>query len=112
MPVGQSGGQTERAPRCIHYNGRSSPTEIALLHQRYKNIAFWGISKAALPNHFVQRLRWRLRSPQRAVHLHLGCGTKYLKGFLNVDANPFTKIDLWLDARNGLPFPSNSADSI
>jgi len=44
--------------------------------------------------------------------LHLGCGSKYLPGFLNIDANPLAKIDLWLDARNGLPFPSNSADSI
>jgi SAM-dependent methyltransferase len=83
-----------------------------LLHQRYKNIAFWGISKAALPNYFVQRYLWCVRSPRSTVHLHLGCGTKYLTGFLNIDANPFARIDLWLDARNGLPFPSNSADSI
>jgi predicted SAM-dependent methyltransferase len=83
-----------------------------LLHQRYKNIAFWSISKAALSNYFVQRFLWGVRSPRTPVHLHLGCGSKYLPGFLNIDANPFAKIDLWLDARNGLPFPSNSADSI
>jgi predicted SAM-dependent methyltransferase len=96
----------------MHYNDRSTRTGIALLHQRYKNIAFWGISKATLPNYLVRRFLWGVRSPQKAVHLHLGCGSKYLTGFLNIDANPFAKIDLWLDARHGLPFPSNSADSI
>jgi predicted SAM-dependent methyltransferase len=45
-------------------------------------------------------------------HLHLGCGTKYLPGFLNIDGNLFNKIDVWLDVRNGLPFKSDSVDSI
>lgn len=40
--------------------------------------------------------------------LHLGCGDKYLDGFLNIDANPFRKLDMWLDLRNGLPFPECS----
>jgi SAM-dependent methyltransferase len=84
----------------------------ALLHQRYKNIVFWGISKATLPNRFVRRLLWRVRPSQQPIHLHLGCGPKYLSGFVNVDANPFAKIDLWLDVRNGLPHPTNSVDSI
>ena len=44
--------------------------------------------------------------------MHLGCGPKYLPGFLNVDANPFAKTDLWLDVRNGLPFASQSVESI
>jgi len=83
-----------------------------LLHQRYKDIAFWGISKATLPNYFVRRFLWSVRAPQKAIHLHLGCGPKYLAGFLNIDANPFAKTDLWLDVRNGLPFPSDSVDSI
>jgi predicted SAM-dependent methyltransferase len=46
------------------------------------------------------------------LHLHLGCGPKYLPGFVNIDANPLRKIDLWLDVRNGLPFRSESVDSI
>jgi SAM-dependent methyltransferase len=83
-----------------------------LLHQRYKNIAFWGISKATLHNRFVRRLLWRVRPSQQPIHLHLGCGPKYLSGFVNVDANPFANIDLWLDVRNGLPHPTNSVDSI
>lgn len=82
-----------------------------MLHQRFKDIAFWGIAKATLPNYLLRRyvLPWRSNG---AVHLHLGCGPKYLQGFVNIDANPINKIDVWLDVRNGLPFLSNSADSI
>jgi len=83
-----------------------------LLHQRYKNIVFWGISKATLPNYFLRRYVVPARRADGATHLHLGCGTKYLPGFLNVDANLFNKIDVWVDVRNGLPFRANSADSI
>jgi predicted SAM-dependent methyltransferase len=82
-----------------------------LLHQRFKDIAFWGIAKATLPNYFVRRYVLPVRS-RGATHVHLGCGPKYLQGFVNVDANLFNQIDLWIDVRNGLPFPSNSADSI
>ncbi len=82
-----------------------------MLHQRFKDIAFWGISKATLPNYFVRRYVLP-RHSRGATHVHLGCGSKYLQGFINVDANLFNKIDLWLDVRNGLPFPSNSVDSI
>ncbi len=83
-----------------------------MLHQRYKNIVFWGISKATLPNYFVRRYLVTPRGENGATHLHLGCGTKYLPGFLNLDANLFNKIDVWIDVRNGLPFRANSADSI
>jgi predicted SAM-dependent methyltransferase len=82
-----------------------------LLHQRYKDIAFWGIAKATLPNYVLHR--YLLRRPGRnAIHLHLGCGPRYLPGFVNIDGNLFNKLDLWLDVRNGLPFSSNSVDSV
>src|ERR1022692_1747428 len=85
--------------------------EAGLLHQRYKDLMFWGIAKATLPNYFLRR--YVIGSPGNGSrHLHLGCGTKYLPGFLNIDGNLFNKIDLWLDVRNGLPFRSNSVDSI
>ena len=45
-------------------------------------------------------------------HLHLGCGPKFLDGFVNVDANPLHKLDLWLDVRRGLPFRNSSVESI
>jgi len=83
-----------------------------LLHQRYKDIVFWGIAKATIPNYLLRRYVISARPANGARHLHLGCGTKYLPGFLNIDGNLFNKIDLWLDVRNGLPFPSNTVDSI
>jgi predicted SAM-dependent methyltransferase len=73
---------------------------------------FWGISKATVPNYFLRRYVVSPRPASGACHLHLGCGPKYLPEFLNVDGNPFNKIDLWLDVRNGLPFRSGSVDSI
>ena len=83
-----------------------------MLHQRYKDIAFWGIAKATLPNYFLHRYLLPAHSPNGATRLHLGCGPKYLPGFFNIDGNLFNKLDLWLDVRNGLPFPANSVDSI
>lgn len=82
-----------------------------MLHQRYKDVAFWGISKATLPNYLLHRYLLRGRS-NGTVHLHLGCGPKYLPGFVNIDGNLLSKIDLWLDVRNGLPFPGNSVNSV
>jgi predicted SAM-dependent methyltransferase len=83
-----------------------------LLHQRYKDIAFWGISKATLPNYLLHRYVFHGRLPNGSTNLHLGCGTKYLPDFVNIDGNLFNKLDLWLDVRNGLPFASNSVYSI
>jgi predicted SAM-dependent methyltransferase len=84
-----------------------------LLHQRYKDICFLAIAKATLPNYWVRRVWHAVGSPNgHPRHLHVGCGPKYLPGFLNIDANPFAKIDLWLDVRCGLPFPNESVDSV
>ena len=83
-----------------------------MLHQRYKDTVFWGIAKATLPNYYLRRYVASPRSANGARHLHLGCGPKYLFGFVNVDANLFNELDLWLDVRNGLPFAANSVDSI
>jgi predicted SAM-dependent methyltransferase len=92
---------------------RSFSPEDGLLHQRYKDIVFWGIAKATIPNYLLRRYVISAGpAANGARHLHLGCGTKYLPGFLNIDGNLFNKIDLWLDVRNGLPFPSNTVDSI
>ncbi len=83
-----------------------------MLHQRYKDIVFWGVAKAALPNHLVRKCLNHVSPLKRPRHLHLGCGPNYLRDFVSIDANPFNKIDLWLDVRNGLPFPASYADSI
>ncbi|HUK25553.1 MAG TPA: methyltransferase domain-containing protein [Terriglobales bacterium] len=84
-----------------------------MLHQRYKDVAFLLISKATLPNYWLRRCLNSVRSPNgHPLHLHLGCGPKYLPGFINIDANPARKLDLWLDVRCGLPYRDASVDSI
>lgn len=86
--------------------------EGGLLHQRSKDLMFWAIAKATLPNHLARKYLNGIRASDGPRHLHLGCGPKYLEGFVNIDANARRKIDLWLDVRNGLPFPANCVDSI
>jgi predicted SAM-dependent methyltransferase len=84
-----------------------------VLHQRYKDLCFLLIAKATWPNYWMKKLsnatRWR---NGHRLNLHLGSGTKYLPGFVNIDANPMQKTDVWLDVRCGLPFATNSVDSI
>jgi predicted SAM-dependent methyltransferase len=80
-----------------------------MIHQRTKDLYFLALSKATLPNYWIRRA---LPRKAGALHLHLGCGPKYIPGFLNIDANPLRKVDLWLDVRCGLPFESGSVDSI
>jgi predicted SAM-dependent methyltransferase len=48
----------------------------------------------------------------KGLHLNLGCGHRRCDYFVNIDANPLLKPDLWLDIRNGLPFADQSVDSI
>ena len=84
-----------------------------MLHQRYKDIYFLVFSKATLPSYWWHRLRSSLHSGNGAqLHLHIGCGPCYLPGFVNIDAVPVHKLDLWLDARVGLPQRTASVDSI
>jgi predicted SAM-dependent methyltransferase len=83
-----------------------------LLHQRYKDLCFLLIEKATWPNYWILRWRNSLRKPHHPIHLHLGCGPKYMPGFVNIDANPFTKTDMWLDVRCGIPFADQAVDSV
>jgi len=84
-----------------------------MLHQRYKDLSFMALAKVTLPNYWWRKWRHGLAPVNgHELHLHLGCGPKYLPGFVNVDANPLRKIDLWLDVRCGLPFAANSVSSV
>ena len=54
------------------------------------------------------------RAPKNGmVKVQLGPGREhYLKGWINLDANLFTKnCDVWIDFRNKLPFPDESVDA-
>jgi len=85
----------------------------AVLHQRSKDLVFLLLAKATLPNYWLKRSLDGLSRKTGAVrHLHLGSGPKYLPGFINIDANPREKTDLWLDVRCGLPYRDASVDSI
>jgi predicted SAM-dependent methyltransferase len=49
------------------------------------------------------------------IKLHLGCGTMYKEGWINIDNNSdnnIEKLDLNWDLRKPLPFPDNSIDFI
>jgi len=91
---------------------RLETSEACLLHQRSKDICYLAIAKATFPNHWARRCIDSVSLKREARNLHLGCGKRYLPGFVNIDANPFHKIDIWLDVRRGLPFATGSVDSI
>ncbi len=48
------------------------------------------------------------------MKLHLGCGTTYLEGWINIDIDmsEFYKVDLKLDIRQSFPYKDNSIDFI
>ena len=63
-----------------------------MLHQRYKDFCFLLIAKATWPNYWIKRLGYAARSRNgHRLDLHLGSGTRYLPGFINIDANPLQK---------------------
>jgi len=78
-----------------------------MLSQKLKN-AYFAINRyAVLPN--TLRSRWRYRNPPASgLYLHLGCGANPIEGMINVDGN-MQRSAVWLDLRNPLPFPDESA---
>jgi len=78
-----------------------------MLPQQLKDALFAVNRVAALPNEWLKRARFELTKAD-ALYVNLGCGPHYVEGMINCDGNLFNKIDLWLDLRNPLPFPSSS----
>ncbi len=68
--------------------------------------------------HALEQIRGRVKDYQKInkpVKLHLGCGTMYKEGWINIDNNSdhnIEKLDLNWDLRYDLPFDDNSADFI
>lgn len=80
-------------------------------HQRTRDLYF----AALRPVNKLNYWRWRFQlalADGVAPDVHLGCGPKYLPGFVNIDGNLFRRTDLWLDLRNGLPFRTASVGSL
>ena len=81
-----------------------------MVKQRTKDLCFWLARPFLRIDGWMVQMTWQLWRGKGPLRLHLGCGDKYLLSFINIDANPFRKVDLWLDLRNPLPFPNLSAD--
>jgi predicted SAM-dependent methyltransferase len=81
-----------------------------MIRQNLKDVYFHLVRYLALPSTTINRIRYWLTGPPspEGYYIHLGCGFKYLDGMINTDGNIFRKIDLWLDLRNRLPFPTGS----
>ena len=75
---------------------------------RYKDLLYDGIRLIS----FFNTLRWslvlKLWPPQQPVRLDVGCGPRKATGFVNIDINPLQRPDMWLDIRNGLPYPTGT----
>jgi predicted SAM-dependent methyltransferase len=81
-----------------------------VIRQSVKDVYYQLVRYISLPSTWLARARYHLLGPPRpdGFLVHLGCGFKYIDGMINADGNIFRKIDLWLDLRNRLPFPSKS----
>lgn len=84
--------------------------------QRVKDLYFSLIRPINKLNYYRHILLFRIipykKFQNRPIYLNLGSGANYFDGFINIDGNILRKIDMWLDLRNGLPFPNDSVDGI
>jgi len=83
--------------------------------QWVKDLYFNAIQPVARLNHW--RWQWQLKQgiPTQfpsPLHLNLGSGANPVKGFVNIEGVAQRHKEMWLDLRNGLPFPDNTVDGI
>lgn len=86
-------------------------------HQRRKDLYLSVLRRLAYLNHGVWtlRTRWFDGGPQKGedpLWLNLASGPKTHPDFVDLEVNPLRDKDMWLDVRNGLPFPDGSVDGI
>ncbi len=82
-----------------------------MFHQRTRDLYFAALRPLNRLNHWRWRMQTKRTNGAREIHLHLGCGRKYLPGFVNIDGNVFRRTNMWLDLRNGLPFADSTVSS-
>src|SRR3712207_198926 len=77
-----------------------------------RSVATTGLAAAARGNVLLRRrwTSWKGGYPQ--LRVRLGCGGKYLPGWINADLNPLRRLDLWLDITGPLPFEDNEVEAI
>jgi predicted SAM-dependent methyltransferase len=59
-----------------------------------------------------QTRRTLLALPAKDIYINIGCGSRPLPGWINLDAARGDKIDVVWDLRRGLPFPDGSCAAI
>lgn len=82
-----------------------------MISQGIKDFYWATMGRLSAVNLYVQRAKQR-RGGDSGLLLNLGCGPRYVEGFVNVDGNIFLKKDLWLDVSHGLPYRDGQVRAI
>jgi predicted SAM-dependent methyltransferase len=79
--------------------------------QFVKDVGYMTLGRLSVVNLLRYKLTGQVPGHQNGgpLLLHLGSGPHPIKGFVNIDGNPWRRPDLWLDLTLGLPFPDGSA---
>lgn len=80
-----------------------------MIDQSLKDVYFAANRWLSRPNRALARLRFRRPEHPEGFYLHLGSGASYIPGMINVEGNLRSRKDLWIDLRDRLPFPDDSA---
>lgn len=80
-----------------------------MIKQQIRDMYFAVARVATLPAHHRHRMFPHPPTHPEGYYLHLGSGRSYIPGMRNIDGNLLAKKEHWLDLRNGLPFPNDSA---
>lgn len=83
--------------------------------QWVKDLYFNAIQPVARLNHW--RWEWQLKQGiptqfPNPLYLNLGSGANPVEGFVNIEGFAQRHKEMWLDLRNGLPFPDETVDGI
>ena len=78
-----------------------------MIHEKYKSVIYLFLKYITIPNFFIKKIKNTLFHLKTPLFLHIGCSNRRVKNWVNVDLNPLARKDLWLDVRNGLPYPDN-----